>query len=172
MTADDHQPDIHPDRALDARLAAMDREIPLRRDLWPGIAAELRSESTAPAARRRWWPAAIAAGIALVSVSLWLQRPRPASPPIADQSGFQQVRAELQPGFAASLADLEPATRALVLKNLKIIRDAEAEIAAALASDPSNPLLLELRQRAHDHEIDLMTGLPPADPVPPRRSEI
>ena len=180
-----------PDR-LDAQLATLQREVPLHRDLWPQIMAELpprTAERSAPPPAperksvRRWFvPAALAAGVAVLSVTLWLHRPlQPTTPssaalrptsPLVDPTAFSEVRAALQPDFSAAVARLAPETRERVLRNLDIIRKAEADIAAALAEDPSNPLLLELRQRTHEHEVDLMTSLPPANPRPPLRSKI
>jgi hypothetical protein len=55
------------------------------------------------------------------------------------------------------LPQLAPQTRQRVEQALGTIRRAEADIAAALAEDPGNPLLLRLRQRAAQREIDLMT---------------
>ena len=184
MTSTDDRPVRRIEEGLDARLDALRRDVPLRHDLWPQIAADLRGDTamrpqhlpSSPVVKaRRWWiPAAVAASTALASVTLWLHRPQQApvpssadvrSPsPITEQPTFSQVRAALQPGFVTALTDLEPDTRARVLQNLEIIRKAEADIAAALAEDPSNPLLLELRQRTHEHEVDLMTSLPPIHP--------
>lgn len=180
-----------PDR-LDAQLAALQPEVPLRRDLWPQIMPELspraaersaQPSATGPKSAQQWFvPAALAAGIAVLSTILWLRQPlppssppvaalRPTSPPV-DPADFSRVRAALQADFAAAVEKLAPETRERVLRNLEIIRKAEADIAAALAEDPSNPLLLELRQRTHEHEVDLMTSLPPANPLPPSRNKI
>jgi len=176
---------------INAHLENVRREIPLRRDLWPQIMAELPSRAAGQDAQlsatgitsaRRWFvPVALAAGVALVSAILWLQQPRQPTTfasvesrptlPLVDPAAFSRVRAALQPDFAAAVDRLAPDTRERVLRNLEIIRKAEADIAAALAEDPSNPLLLELRQRTHEHEVDLMTSLPPANPLPTLRSK-
>ena len=57
------------------------------------------------------------------------------------------------------MPQLAPGTRQRVEQALETIRRAEADIVAALAEDPSNPLLLRLRQRAAQQEIDLMTTI-------------
>ena len=55
------------------------------------------------------------------------------------------------------MPQLAPETRQRVQQALDTIRRAETEIVAALAEDPSNPLLLRLRQRTARQQIDLMT---------------
>jgi hypothetical protein len=172
MTSTKDQSGRHPDDQLDAQLKILRREVPLRRDLWPQIAPELTRETKSGAIE--WWliPTALAASVALVTGTFWLQSFGTHAPSTVDSSAFLQVRAELQPMFSTALANLAPATRTRVLQNLEIIRNAEADISAALADDPSNPLLLELRQQTYEHEIELMTSLPPSDSVPSSRSEI
>ena len=172
MTSTKDQSIPHLDNRLDAYLNVPHREVPLRRDLWPNIAAELTQRPNSSALMRWFVPTALAASIALVSGTLWLRSFQTPTPSAVDSYTFLQVRAELQPTFSAALTNLAPATRTRVLQNLDIIRNAEADIADALADDPSNPLLLELRQRTHEHEIELMTSLPPNDSIQPSRSEI
>jgi hypothetical protein len=172
MTSTKDQSAPHSDSYLDAHLYALRREVPLRRDLWPQIAVELTHKPKAAAITRWVVPTALAASVALVTGTFWLQSFSTRAPSTVDSSAFLQVRAELQPMFSTALANLAPATRARVLQNLDIIRNAEADISAALAEDPSNPLLLELRQQTYEHEIELMTSLPPSDSVPSSRSEI
>lgn len=177
--------------ALDARLETVRRDVPLRDDLWPRIAAELDAnrigrdagsrDRGSPGQRWQLPAIALAASVVLASLVLLL-RPdmrspsepalssgSPAAP--ASPASFAQVRNALEPGFAAALASLTPDTRRKVLQNLAIIRKAEAEIIDALAKDPANPLLLELRQRTNEHEIDLMTRLPAGRPFPVARSQ-
>jgi hypothetical protein len=181
---------------VDAKLETLRRDVPPRNDLWPRIAAQLEANQVERdaslgrhgPARRRWrlsavaLPAvALAACVVLASLVLLL-RPdlrspsRPAvsagSPAIsADPASFAQVRNALEPDFTAALARLSPDTRRKVLQSLATIRKAEADIVAALAEDPSNPLLLEMRQRTNEHEIDLMTRLPASASLPVARSQ-
>lgn len=172
MTSTKDQSAPHADSYLDAHLYGLRREVPLRRDLWPQIAVELTHRHKSTVIKRWLVSAALAASVALVTGIFWLQSFSTRGPSTVDSSAFLQVRAELQPMFSTALANLAPATRTRVLQNLDIIRNAEADISAALADDPSNPLLLELRQQTYEHEIELMTSLPPSDSVPSSRSEI
>lgn len=153
---------------IDTRLAGLRTELPPARDLWPGIRAQLGSQQQPEpqrASRSRWAaPAALAACVALAAVLLL--RREPAAPAIADASphaaavreaAYREARANVESDYDRLLPQLAPQTRQRVEQALGTIRRAEADIAAALAEDPGNPLLLRLRQRAAQREIDLMT---------------
>lgn len=172
---------------LDTRLAELPRTVAPARDLWPAIRERLGSPEGAQerqppppqriAARPRWRPTtaltagvALAAGVALVSLLLMPRDPStaelartgagahptmPASE--ARDVAFLQARAAVESDYERLMPQLAPRTRQRVEQALETIRRAEADIVAALAEDPSNPLLLRLRQRTAQQEIDLMT---------------
>ncbi|HEX7012003.1 MAG TPA: hypothetical protein VF161_04625 [Steroidobacteraceae bacterium] len=72
---------------------------------------------------------------------------------------YVQTRAELDKRFEQRLATLPPVTRAKVERNLAEIRKASSEIAAALAENPSDPLLQELLLSTYRNEIRLLTDV-------------
>ena len=172
---------------LDTRLAQLPRTVAPARDLWPAIRERLGSsegsgEPQPPqriAARPRWRPttaltagAALAAGVALVSLLLMPRDPSTAevastgagahpttAASEARDAAFLQARAAVESDYERLMPQLAPGTRQRVEQALETIRRAEADIVAALAEDPSNPLLLRLRQRAAQQEIDLMTTI-------------
>lgn len=72
---------------------------------------------------------------------------------------YVAARAGLERVFNERLRLLQPATRARVQADLKIIRQANEDIRAALAKDPASPLLLKLLQNTGQQEIDLYTSV-------------
>lgn len=72
---------------------------------------------------------------------------------------YVQARAELDKRFEERLATLPPVTRAKVERNLAEIRRASSEIAAALAENPSDPLLQELLMSTYRNEIRLLANV-------------
>ncbi len=174
-----------------AQAATLPREIQPERDLWPGIAARLERTGN-----RRWqprWPMALAAGLAIATVSALLtggllQEPDGAPGPMlagepaaaivpvryGPNSGLGpdqlQARDELLRQFEARLAELGPETRATVLRNLEIIQRAADEIDAALAEDPGSGLLTGLLLNAFQQELDLYSRVVTSGGAPIRRT--
>jgi hypothetical protein len=167
-----------PDPALERRLAALRREIAPQQDLWlrirPALPLARRPVDALPAQRtlpwrRRLMPAAALAATVVLAVLLlpraFERTPSPSVGPPgalgipADAAVFVKARTTLEQQFTAVLAQLAPATRAQIEKDLQIVRKAEADVAAALVADPANPLLIEFWQRTREHEIDLMTDV-------------
>jgi hypothetical protein len=167
---------------LDTRLAQLPRTVAPARDLWPAIHDRLGSSEGAQepqrppqriAARPRWLPTtaltagvALAAGVALVSLLLMPRDPSTAEVANATRqasdardAAFLQARAAVESDYERLMPQLAPGTRQRVEQALETIRRAEADILAALTEDPSNPLLLRLRQRAAQRQIDLMTTI-------------
>lgn len=72
---------------------------------------------------------------------------------------YVAARASLERVFNERLQLLQPATRTRVQADLKIIRQANEDIRAALAKDPASPLLLKLLQSTGQQEIDLYTSV-------------
>lgn len=149
---------------LDERLARLRTELQPPRDPWPSIRARLGAQQAEeppaqqqPRPQRPRWlaPVALAASVALVSLLLGRREAPPGVPDVlyANPVPGAIVAAE----YERLLPALAPETRQRVEQALQTIRDAEAQIVSALAEDPGNPLLLRLRQRAAQREIDLMT---------------
>jgi hypothetical protein len=82
---------------------------------------------------------------------------RPASDrrPEADLD-VENARRELRRALEARKASLEPATVAVIEKNLRVIDQAIAEIQAALAEDPGNRELQQLLRHSRQREIALL----------------
>jgi hypothetical protein len=155
--------------ALDARLAALPRELPPARDLWPAIDA-----ATRPAAPRRYrWLLALAAGFALAALGAVVGA-RLAAPPaiVAAGSGsgtgdvgtrhetrgdaqLVATRAALEQTYRERLALLSPATRAEIEHDLHLIQSAQEDIRRALGRDPSSRVLLELLGSTTEQEFAL-----------------
>jgi len=158
--------------SLDARLAALPRELPPARDLWPDIDAALAA--AAPRARR--WPYALAAGLALVAVGtvLGLRLARESAPagdggraaalgPAAvvtrlkgaEDADYRATRAALEDTYRERVALLAPDTRARIERDLALIHSAQQDIQRALASDPGSRVLLQLLQSTTEQEFSL-----------------
>jgi hypothetical protein len=166
----------------DDRLIAKARELPKdlapARDLWPGIAVRLGKEERRAPVHVFGWPMALAAGVAVAAVSAlltWglLREPDPTAggdtPAMTESAllpvnygpnsalGAQQLAARdaLLAEFRVRFAQLAPATREAVLRNLAIIQQAADEIDAALAADPASGLLNDLLVGTYQQELDL-----------------
>lgn len=161
-----------------AKARALPRDIAPARDLWPGIAARLGKEERRTAAHAFGWPMALAAGVVVAAVSAlltWglLREPDATAggdmPAITESAllpvnygpnsalGAQQLAARdaLLVEFRVRFAQLAPATREAVLRNLAIIQQAADEIDAALAADPASGLLNDLLVGTYQQELDL-----------------
>ena len=162
-------------RALEARLAALPRELPPARDLWPGIEAALAPR--APAVRR--WPLALAAGLAIGALGVLLgarlaREPPPPGPtgasggtgPLAsvmvaarlkgaENAEFLATRVALERTYHERLAMLAPATRAQIEQDLVLIQSARDDIRDALTRDPGSRVLLQLLQSTTEQEFTL-----------------
>jgi hypothetical protein len=68
---------------------------------------------------------------------------------------YRATRAALEKTFRERLDLLAPATRERIEQNLAIIRGANDDIRAALATDPNSPLLQQLLESTWQQEIDL-----------------
>jgi hypothetical protein len=164
-----------PPKSLDEQLAALPRAIAPPQQLWSQIEAAIQ-----PPVPRSRWPLALAASVAVAAVSVmvsWKLLPAPAVPPSArnapaltppvtsvsfalpQQPAYVQARAQLEQVFRQRLNLLQPATRAKIEANLKIIRDADDDIRRALEADPASPLLLQQLQSTQRQELDLYTNV-------------
>ena len=181
-------------RALLAAARALPRALEPGGDLWPEIARRVRAGSRPPAAAlplRR--PAAfswgaIAAGAALLvlataALTFVLTRRAGGGPvPVpagggttvlasmrSERAGFLEERQRLLAAFEARKSTLQPATVAVVEKNLTIIDNALAQIDAALRRDPNNADLGTLLAGAYRQELALLGRAALMNPEPSPR---
>ena len=163
-----------------AKAAELPKDILPARDLWPSIAARLAGEKQAAQPRAFGWPAALAAGFLVASVSALLtwglmQEPKPTTP--VEVAGVETVEPAIMPvnygpnsGITASelvlrdellgqfrekFGQLKPETRVAIVKNLAVIQTAANEIDAALARDPASGMLKGFLAGTYKQELQL-----------------
>ncbi|MBT8135653.1 MAG: hypothetical protein KJO54_01435 [Gammaproteobacteria bacterium] len=161
--------------SLIGRAAALPDEISPERDLWPQIASKLGQPEVPAVQQRRWWPQAVAAGVALVALSsavTWRFATQqdvstaavvaaitaPATQYVADAE-MLQVRQRLTVALDDSLQRLSPDTRRNVSRNLLEIHESLARIRTALEQDPQNAFLHQLLHSIYRQELDLLTDI-------------
>lgn len=164
---------------LDEALDLLPREVEPARDLWPAIEAELGPHrSKAP---RGWlWPAAAAvvlvAASSLITATV-LRRAETTSPPVAAVNPptvaqraafgpgqvldptYDAARQQLARTLASRIDRLPPGARAKLESNLAELRRATAEINAALALRPGDPLLEELLLNTYQDELAVLASV-------------
>lgn len=154
---------------LDSQLSQLPRELTPSRDLWPGIAASIATESREQVRRRR--PSlAVAAGIAIAMTAGlfgWhLARMQPRVPGAAETADrfaepgnaqYISMRTALERTYRERLDLLAPATRSRIERDLATIRAANADIRRALAAEPQSPVLNRLLESTWQQEFDLYT---------------
>lgn len=171
-------------RELLARLASLPRAISPGVDLRPEIHARILSEerSAASAERSRAlhalrYPLAAAAVLLVVlssSLTLWtsdfLRRvDGPAAPPPAESASraalaefrdqemdYARATDDLQRALREQRDRLDPATVALVERNLRVIDRAIAESRAALQADPDSRTLQQLVLSTYERKLDVL----------------
>jgi hypothetical protein len=169
--------DEGPDQRLDAALALLPRELPPARDLWPDIESRLE-----PRRRRGEWAWQVAAAIALVAVSslITANLVRRADTPVARASApdpqaqvtkaafgpsyslnaeYDNARRQLATDLERRLAVLPPSARQKLEANLAEMHRAAAEINAALARQPGDPLLEELLLNTYQDELGVLASV-------------
>jgi len=152
------------------------------RDLWHGIRDRIAHEvpGTRPVTRSLSWKWAVAASVAVASVSVlftWMAL-RPAEHGAAQQAGtppaavaalqpvsygnysqpgpaYVAARSEMFELFKARLTELPDDTRSRVEQDLAAIQHAADDIDAALADDPASRLLNQLLLSTYQEEIGL-----------------
>jgi hypothetical protein len=168
-----------------AKVAELPDSMAPGRDLWPAIRKAIAGEQPGgqPVARGLPWQWAVAAGVAVASVSVlftWmavgpagdgmeLAGMQPAAvaalQPVSygDDSRlgpeYVAVRAEMFELFKARLAELPDDTRMRIEQNLAAIQRAADDIDAALADDPASRLLNQLLLSTYQDEIDLYSSV-------------
>ena len=168
--------------SLDAALASLPREVQPARELWPDIARGIEcGNAHAPRATRAQWPMALAASLlmaSLVGALCWsVARERASAERIAQRTppggaaslpvnlqlpqdaDYVAARGALERTFNERLDLLAPATRERVRADLATIRNANADISAALAQDSASPLLWQLLCNTWQQEINLYTSV-------------
>lgn len=158
--------------SLDQLLANLPRDVAPPPGVWPAIAPRLQ-----PAARRprAWLLAASLAGTALLASVLTLlavdarrqgvapepatttgtRAPRPVDFGEPRDPAYVAAHHAMEQAFQARLGELDPVTRAKIEASLVTIHKAREDIRAALAGEPSNPVLGRLLQSTMSDEFDL-----------------
>ncbi len=175
--------------------AQLPRELAPERDLWPRIAARIRTEGRASTGRGWRLAVGLAAALALVSLSSLItlrisgggadpeiSHVVPPGEAIGPMMAFgpdhelgpkyRRARNALTVDLEARLQALPPPTREIVERNLGQIRGAVAEINAALAVDPDNALLQQLLMATYQDELDVLTEVNRMAASMPTRTEI
>jgi len=151
---------------LDAALKRLPREVEPSRDLWPGIEARLARR---PHSVRPFWAYRLAASVLLVVAagtlwSLYLHRGGSTTQEIvatthaSPQSTYFAERAAYAENSVQTATDLAPATRQVILKNLRIIEVSIQDMQEALDKDPNNPRLRALLFDLYQNEARLLAA--------------
>ncbi|HSN18814.1 MAG TPA: hypothetical protein VLV87_11480 [Gammaproteobacteria bacterium] len=152
---------------LKSALRELPREVHPSRDLWSGIEARLARR---PRAARPLWAYSLAASVllAVAAGALWslgLHHGIKSTTPqtIVAQGNSQQdtylaQRAAYAEQSVESATDLAPATRQVILKNLRIIESSMQNMQAALDQDPNNPRLRALLFDLYQNEARLLAA--------------
>jgi putative zinc finger protein len=160
--------------------AALPRELSPARELWPGIAARLRSNVVA-FPRRPFQPltllAAAAVLIALSSAITWriartpatavaTTRPnaavfslaafRPAPDLLEAEREYASATSELLAAIEARRESLAPETLVTVEQSLRAIDDALKSLREALRGDPGNDELTQMLTATHKRKVDAL----------------
>ncbi|MFN7974392.1 MAG: hypothetical protein U0166_18920 [Acidobacteriota bacterium] len=161
------------DHDIDTAVAAIPRDVPPARDLWPGVEARLRGTS------RAWRPALAAAAAILVmtTAGLLLGRaelgtrpivgaPDPRTPAAIVDASFSATRDALVRRLDAERRVMDPERSHAIARDLGTLSSAIDDVRAALASHPGNTRLVFELSRAHRAELRflmLVTTPGPAD---------
>ena len=174
-----------PRDALDRALDALPRDVPPARDLWAGIEAQIAARPEPSTAPRRSWGWELAAAVVLVAASSVITAAlvrRHESTPVAEATGWAADAAGVQPlpaAFGSShrlspeydkarrqltvmlqqrIDGMPPSARSKLEDNLAQLRRAAAEINAALAQQPGDPLLEELLLSTYQEELAVLAA--------------
>jgi hypothetical protein len=152
------------DEKLQKAVERLPRDITPANDLWPAIAAKIGRQRRA----RPLWAYGLAASlfVAVGAGSLWFglaQRapgtlvPMQVAAASPDATYFAQ-RAAFAENSVQSAPNLAPATRTVILQNLRIIENSMQQIEAALEKDPNNPRLRALLYDLYQNESRLLAA--------------
>jgi hypothetical protein len=149
---------------LDSAIKRLPREVQPDRDLWPGIDARLKPRR----AVRPLWSYGMAASllVAVAAGGLWAglthqkagtpQEIVATGPTDSVNDGYFAQRAAYAESSVQNAQDLNPATRQVILKNLRIIEGSMQDIQHALDKDPNNPRLRALLFDLYQNEARLL----------------
>ncbi len=153
------------DEKLQKAVEQLPRDITPANDLWPAIAARIGRK---PRAVRPLWAYGLAASlfVAVGAGSLWFGlAPRapgtvvPVQVAAADpNAAYFAQRAAFAESSVQSAPNLAPATRTVILQNLRIIESSMEQIEAALEKDPNNPRLRALLYDLYQNESRLLAA--------------
>ena len=156
------------DLALARAIRDLPRELPLQRDLWPGIERKIAAH---PRRRRggwgrTWQPYGVAASLLVASAALVLSimRTDVFSPRVVSfdrsmdnmQAEYIQVRNPLMQKFNETNRNLDPATRDDLYRNFEIMEQARRQIEQQVRAHPEDRRLLELLMKVNQQELDLL----------------
>jgi hypothetical protein len=161
---------------LERRVNALPRGIAPDTDLWLGIEARLGAPVTAAARRARaprpqpWLPVTVALAAGYVIASVFpLPSPAPEMPAVPQPASALALVDSMRP----ALERLPAKTRSVVEANLSGLEHDRLAIEQALAVDPDNVLLQELRMSAQDQaESVVQQVIRLTRPEPPEDYEI
>ena len=149
---------------LESGLKRLPREVQPAHDLWPGIEARLKTRRAA----QPLWAYSLAASllVAVATGGLWigLGHQKAGTPQETVATGatnpatdaYFAQRAAYAEQSVNTATDLSPATRAVILKNLRIIEGSMQDMQAALDKDPNNPRLRALLFDLYQNEARLL----------------
>ena len=154
------------DDKLKTATAKLPREVNPSRDLWPGIESRIQQRR---AAARPVWGYGLAASVlvAVAAGGLWagshMQKQSDTGVIVASGTStptdpYLLQRAAFAENSVQTATDLAPATRAVILKNLRIIEGSMQGIQAALDKDPNNPRLRALLFDLYQNEARLLAA--------------
>jgi len=160
------------DDKLNAALKQLPRDVQPERDLWPSIAGRIGRK---PRTVRPLWSYGLAASllVAVGAASLWSAfgvhqgagTPAQTVAMGSNSAGndYFAERAAYAENSVQSAANLAPETRAVILKNLRIIESSMQDIHSALDKDPNNPRLRALLFDLYQNEARLLAATQQAD---------
>lgn len=167
-------------RRLDEALGRLPRSVDPAQDLWPAIEARLRSDERRSRARWVWQAAAavlLVVGSSVLTASLVKRdearvagsrgaapgvvevTPAAYGPAYTPDPGYLAARQQLAKMLESRVDRLPPSARQKLVANLAEIRRATAEINAALAVQPGDPLLEELLVNAYQDELAVLASV-------------
>jgi hypothetical protein len=167
-------------RRLDEALGRLPRSVDPAQDLWPVIEARLQSGERRSRARWAWQAAAavlLVVGSSVLTASLMKRdearvagsreaaagvvevTPAAYGPAYAPDPGYLAARQQLAKMLESRVERLPPSARHKLVANLAEIRRATAEINAALAVQPGDPLLEELLVNAYQDELAVLASV-------------
>jgi hypothetical protein len=145
---------------LRPHLDGLARELPPRRDLWPGIVQGMQRTP-----RGRWMPLAVAASLTISLASAWFawqvhvdrqQQALAVQALLAEiETPYRQARAEHVARWDALRTELDAETVAVIEQNVTIIQAATAELRRAIERSPQSAHTRDLLNRTLSQELAL-----------------